>query len=97
MSRKPEGSHLILSISDNCNSHRKCQICQLLFLIPDFTSEGQTQNNQDLIISKVLAMGAPGPGVDHTDSASSHFMFVKRKDETAKEGLLCFFVNILQT
>ena len=34
-------------------------------------------------------MDMPGPGVDHTDSASSHFMFVKKKDETAKEGLLC--------
>ena len=43
-----------------------------------------------LIVSTVLAMGMPGPGVDHTDSASSHFMFVKRKDETAKGGLLCF-------
>ena len=28
-----------------------------------------------------------GPNVDHAGSATSHFMFVKRrKDETAKEG-----------
>ena len=33
-----------------------------------------------------MATGS-GPSVDHAGSASSHFMFVKRrKDETAKEG-----------
>ena len=39
-------------------------------------------------------MDMPGPSADHAGSASSHFMFVKRKDETAKEGDLpvCLFL-----
>ena len=40
------------------------------------------------MILLVLAMEMPGPSGDHAGSASSHFMFVKKKDETAKEGVL---------
>ena len=109
MSIKPKDFHLILSISDNRNSHLTRQVPNLptfIFgVILDFTSEWPTNLNcitfffnfDSLIVSTVLAMGMPGPGVDHTDSASSHFMFVKKKDETAKGGLLYFFVNISQT
>ena len=39
----------------------------------------------DVFLS-VLSMDMPGPSADHAESASSHFMFVKRKDETSKEG-----------
>ena len=93
MSRKPKDFHLILSISDNRNSHLTLLslVTSLILLLSDQPTSIASHffNFDSSIDSTVLAMGMPGPGVDHTDSASSHFMFVKRKDETAK-GLLCF-------